>query len=160
MQGSSDSPSLPTVLKRNDFTGCGKTHVGGRRREFQLPHKPRRINSGFSRGRAFPPNFIRTQALFGSVFSPRGMAFKPSFRNDVPQRKPVIPPPAEQAPHRPQSKHLQQPINRAQLSLFEFQGMALGAFMPYPKQMGNPARPGLCRKIHTDRSSRATSASR
>jgi hypothetical protein len=90
----------------------------------------------------------------------RGMLFSSSFRNNIVQRKPIIPSPAEQAPHRPQSKHFQQPIDRPQLSLLEFQRVAFWAFMPNPQQMGNPAGPSLVRKVHIDCSSRATSATR
>jgi hypothetical protein len=56
-------------VKGTGFTGCGKTRNGGRR-GFQPPHKARRINAGFSRGRAFSSNFTRNLEFCRSLFSP------------------------------------------------------------------------------------------
>jgi hypothetical protein len=98
----------------------------GRKSKKQVPFD-------YAQGKLSTPLKCASHKMTGQLLIRHGTTALRSFRNNVMQRKPVIPPPAEQAPHRPQSKHLQQPIDRPQLRLLEFQRIALWAFMTNPK---------------------------
>src|ERR1035438_7644556 len=57
------------------------------------------------------------------------------------QSEPVVAPPAKHAAHWPQGKHAQEPIERSEFRLFEFQRIALGTFTTYAEQAWYPSGP-------------------
>lgn len=79
-------------------------------------------------------------------FAPRST--KASGRKHSVEGEPVISPPAEHAADRTQREHAEQTIVGAQLRWLEFDRVAARAFVPYPEQMRQPARPVLIRGIH------------
>jgi hypothetical protein len=71
-RGESVPPRTEPESRRDGafFTGCEKTHSGGRR-GFQPPHKANRINTGFSHGGTLCTNSTQNPEFFPQPVQPR-----------------------------------------------------------------------------------------